>query len=159
MAYHHLADINGMTRLLASFLAPGGTLLVVDIVKSDESVRAAKELFEKRAKAEAEAGAGAGHQHDHGHDHAHAHEHSHDHGHGHGHGHGTEDGHTHGVAHVGGISEADIRAAFASASASASGENGNSGPIDMDTYAYVPFAHAKIWEMDMELFLAKATRK
>ena len=55
MAYHHLADINGMTRLLASFLAPGGTLLVVDIVKSDESVRAAKELFEKRAKAEAEA--------------------------------------------------------------------------------------------------------
>ena len=83
--------------------------------------------------------------------------HAHAHGHDHGHGHGTEDGHTHGVAHVGGISEADIRAAFASASAS--GENGNSGPIDMDTYAYVPFAHAKIWEMDMELFLAKATRK
>ena len=49
MAYHHLADINGMTRLLASFLAPGGTLLVVDIVKSDESVKAAKELFENQS--------------------------------------------------------------------------------------------------------------
>ena len=154
MAYHHLADINSMTRLLASFLAPGGTLLVVDIVKSDESVRAAKELFEKRAKADAEAGAAAGgHDHGHGHDHAHAHAHEHSHDHAHGHGHGTEDGHTHGVAHVGGIAEADIRAAFASAAA------GEGGLIDMDTYAYVPFAHAKIWEMDMELFLAKATRK
>jgi hypothetical protein len=32
MAYHHLASINDTTTMLASFLAPGGKLLVVDLM-------------------------------------------------------------------------------------------------------------------------------
>jgi len=31
MAYHHFADINEVTRILAHFLVPGGKLIVVDI--------------------------------------------------------------------------------------------------------------------------------
>ena len=36
MAYHHFSSIEQTTRVLFSFLKPGGTLLVADGVKSDE---------------------------------------------------------------------------------------------------------------------------
>ncbi|KAJ6606223.1 S-adenosyl-L-methionine-dependent methyltransferase [Mycena vulgaris] len=37
LAYHHITDIAAVTRVLAFFLKPGGTLLVVDYPKMDTS--------------------------------------------------------------------------------------------------------------------------
>ena len=131
MAYHHFVDINSTTQLLASFLAPGGTLIVINTIKTERSVKAAKELFAKRAAANKTVAKAASEDT-----------------------HGTEvgDGKTYGVVHIGGISDEDIRTAFASA---AGGESG----LDMDTYAFIPFANSKIWDLELELFLAKASRK
>ncbi|PSR73300.1 hypothetical protein PHLCEN_2v10828 [Hermanssonia centrifuga] len=43
-AYHHFSDVKEMTRILVSFLKPGGSLLVADIVKDEN--RGGPELLE-----------------------------------------------------------------------------------------------------------------
>lgn len=35
-SYHHIVDIDSITRILASFLKPGGSLLVADILKDSD---------------------------------------------------------------------------------------------------------------------------
>src|ERR1700731_1819399 len=37
MAYHHFASIDEVTRMLSFFLKPGGTLLIVDILRPTDS--------------------------------------------------------------------------------------------------------------------------
>lgn len=146
MAYHHFPDIDAKTKLLASFLALGATLLVVDIVKNALTVAEAQRTFAKLA-AEADG------QRAHG---VHSHSHSHSHSHQHPPGAGDSDSpadHSHvkfGVAHVGGITEDDIKTAFAGATILG---------LDMSTYEYLPLTTAKIWESELPIFLAKATRK
>ncbi|KAF8879286.1 S-adenosyl-L-methionine-dependent methyltransferase [Infundibulicybe gibba] len=41
MAYHHFGSVEDVTRVLASFLLPGGVLLVIDNLKNEESHAAA----------------------------------------------------------------------------------------------------------------------
>jgi hypothetical protein len=36
-AYHHFASIDKTTSILASFLRPGGALIIVDVVHSDQA--------------------------------------------------------------------------------------------------------------------------
>ena len=36
MAYHHFPDINAVTRILASYMKPGGSLFVIDGYKAPE---------------------------------------------------------------------------------------------------------------------------
>jgi ubiquinone/menaquinone biosynthesis C-methylase UbiE len=35
MAYHHFTDINAVTRTLAFFLKPGGSLIITDLMKPE----------------------------------------------------------------------------------------------------------------------------
>lgn len=36
MAYHHFASIEAVTRMLTFFLKPGGTLIIMDIIKAED---------------------------------------------------------------------------------------------------------------------------
>ncbi|CUA72145.1 hypothetical protein RSOLAG22IIIB_00807 [Rhizoctonia solani] len=43
-AYHHFEDINGTTKILASYLKPGtGVLVVIDMIRSSESEKLHKD--------------------------------------------------------------------------------------------------------------------
>ncbi|KAI0070562.1 S-adenosyl-L-methionine-dependent methyltransferase [Panus rudis PR-1116 ss-1] len=37
-AYHHFASVEDMTRILVSFLKPGGSLIITDIIKSEQDI-------------------------------------------------------------------------------------------------------------------------
>ena len=37
MAYHHFTDINAVTRTLTFFLKPGGSLIITDMIKPDNT--------------------------------------------------------------------------------------------------------------------------
>lgn len=148
MAYHHFPDIDAKTRLLASFLAPGGTLLVVDIVKTDLAVAEAQRTSAKLAAGTDGRPSPGGHSHTHEHSHSHSHQHPPAPGNS-----NSPAVHSHvkyGVAHVGGIAEDDIKTAFVGAT--------NLG-LDMSTYEYLPFTTAKIWEAELPIFLAKVMKK
>ena len=103
-----MASIKGTTRILTSFLKPGGTLIVVDLVRKENTLlfhdEAVSVLDEEADKANKE--------HDHGQE-SRAHDHSL--------AHGPTDSqpkpliHDHIVAHKGGFVEGDIRTAFAGA--------------------------------------------
>ncbi|KAI0062076.1 S-adenosyl-L-methionine-dependent methyltransferase, partial [Artomyces pyxidatus] len=45
MAYHHFASYKDMTRVLAYFLKPGGSILVVDIMKDDAGTEVIPQQF------------------------------------------------------------------------------------------------------------------
>ncbi|KAF8328899.1 uncharacterized protein EI90DRAFT_3063933 [Cantharellus anzutake] len=107
-AYHHLPSIEDTTKILAHFLKPGGTLMVVDLAKNENGID-----FHDYVGKLADSGATMedvlcheAHQ---------AHEHVDGNGHGHGHHHaaakhGTKISHV--VAHKGGFHEHQIRKAF-----------------------------------------------
>ncbi len=84
MALHHMEHPVPVLKGIASRLAPGGKLLVVDIETRSQTAPGEKE------KADAHA-----HDHGHAHDHSHGHGHSHDHSHGHDHVHDHSHGHAH----------------------------------------------------------------
>ncbi|KAL1899548.1 hypothetical protein Sste5346_002950 [Sporothrix stenoceras] len=81
MALHHVEHPVAVIQGMASRLAPGGKLLVIDL---------------NLPEGEAATGPPAGHGH--GHDHGHAHSHDHSHGHDH-HGHNHDHAHDHAHAH------------------------------------------------------------
>lgn len=47
MAYHHFTDINDTTRILVSFLKPGGRLMVADLLKDDSGRAIIPEQFQQ----------------------------------------------------------------------------------------------------------------
>ncbi|GLB35538.1 putative methyltransferase [Lyophyllum shimeji] len=136
-AYHHFTSIDDVTRILAYFLKPGGTLLVVDLAKhtGQHAPHAHGDGVEHGHHDRAHHTHGNGHEHGH-HDRAHhthgnGHEHHHQEGAHHARGDDREHGHHHHhhdhhvqhhpsipkefhhlVPHRGGLDEADMRRAF-----------------------------------------------
>ena len=47
-AYHHFPDVDDITRVLASFLKPGGSLIITDLMP-EASIDANPEMFKKVA--------------------------------------------------------------------------------------------------------------
>ncbi|KAK7444024.1 hypothetical protein VKT23_015419 [Stygiomarasmius scandens] len=143
MAFHHLSDLPKMTRILVSFLNPGGALMIADGQHGDSIL---------------------GHAHGHGHDHGHGH-HQQEHGHGHHqheHGHGQHD-HDHDpaepikpdseafeqvVAHQHGFTDGAVKELFEGA-----------GLVDFTIRKEV--ARAKLWkdsDTEIVVFVAKGVK-
>ncbi|RDB19283.1 hypothetical protein Hypma_013693 [Hypsizygus marmoreus] len=133
-SYHHFTSIDDVTRVLAYFLKPGGSLFVVDLMKE---------------------GRGVVHGHDHGHGEGRGHgqddghEHGHDHGHGHGHGHEQaqslfpEDVHKF-VPHRHGLGEEDMRKVFEGAG--------------LESFSFENAFTAKQHDRDVKLFIASGKK-
>jgi len=138
-AYHHFSSIEDTTRILAFFLKPGGALIVLDLIKTDDDPHEAmKQVIEKALQGDI----------------AHVH---------HTHGHaapGTDDtasahgqvtaqrpapNHDHIVAHKGGFEEHEIKKVFDSA--------------NLEQFSFRPAVRVSIGDSKtLNLFLAKGIK-
>lgn len=101
MAYHHIEDLDLITKKLSEKLKSGGWLYVMDMDSTNPNTTMGQLMKTMAAQKH------NGHNHSHSHSDSHSHEHSHGHGHAHSHGDNDnleEEAEKIGVAHAYGVS-------------------------------------------------------